>query len=145
MTNFLPLRPIGRCAALILAALIAVAPGRAAGPAAAGADQSVRLVVDYGDGVVKTISNLAWAKGETVFDAMKAAAARPHGVSFSYTGAGDAVVLTKIDDVQNEGRGAGRKNWQYWVNGVYGERSFATFELQAHDEIVWRFAVEQEK
>jgi hypothetical protein len=74
---------------------------------------------------------------------MKAAAARPHGISFSFTGTGAATVLTRIDDVQNEGGGAGRKNWQYSVNDVYGDKSFAVFELQAHDTVVWRFATEQ--
>jgi len=54
-------------------------------------------------------------------------------------------MLTKIDDVQNEGGGAGKKNWQYSVNGNYGDRSFATLELQAQDTVVWRFATEQGK
>jgi len=76
---------------------------------------------------------------------MKAATSRPHGISFSYTGTGATAVLTKIDDVQNQGSGAGKKNWLYSVNGVNGDRSFATFELQAQDQILWRYATEQEK
>jgi Domain of unknown function (DUF4430) len=107
--------------------------------------QTVRLVVDYGDGATKTVNNLTWAKGNTVLDAMKAATARPHGISFSYTGADSAAVLTRIDDVPNEGGGAGKKNWQYWVNDAYGDRSFAIFELQAQDVVVWRYATEQGK
>ena len=131
-----------RYAAPLAAALLVLAAAWAC-PAAESSDETVRLIVDYGDGARKTLDNLAWAKGNTVLDAMKAATARPHGISFSYTGTGDSAVLTKIDDVQNQGGGAGKKNWQYWVNGAYGNRSFATFELQAQDQVVWRFTTEQ--
>src|SRR5262249_29412090 len=124
--------------------LLLLAGGPALLSAAAAEENTVRLTVDYGDGVTKTVNDLAWSKGNTVLDAMKAATARSHGISFSYTGSGTSAVLTKIDDVQNQGGGAGKKNWQYWVNGTYGDRSFATFELQAQDEVVWRFT-EQEK
>ena len=34
---------------------------------------TVRLVVDYGDGVIKTVTGLPWAKGSTVLDMMNAA------------------------------------------------------------------------
>ena len=137
-------RSISRRVALLAAALLVVAAAWATHPVAAGADDTVRLIVDYGDGASKTVANLPWAKGNTILDAMKAATARPHGISFSYAGSGDSAVLTKIDDVQNEG-GGGKKNWQYWVNGTYGDRSFAVFELQAQDTIVWRLTTEQGK
>jgi hypothetical protein len=136
-------RSIRRRVALWAAVLLVVATAWATRPVAAG--DTIRLIVDYGDGASKTVANLPWAKGNTILDAMKAATTRPHGISFSYTGSGDSAVLTKIDDVQNEGGGAGRKNWQYWVNGTYGDRSFAVFELQAQDTIVWRFTTEQGK
>lgn len=122
--------------------VLAAAAWPRSAPAQPAAD-TVRLVVDYGDGTTKTIGDLAWSKGNTVLDAMKAAAARAHGISFSYSGAGDAAVMTKIDDVQNQGGGVGKKNWQYWVNETYGNRSFAVFELQAHDVVLWRFTTEQ--
>ena len=145
MSSRLSSRRISRRVALLAAALLVVAAGAATHPAAGGSEDTVRLIVDYGDGASKTVANLPWAKGNTILDAMKAATTRSHGISFSYTGSGDSAVLTKIDDVQNEGGGAGRKNWQYWVNGAYGDRSFAVFELQAQDTIVWRFTTEQGK
>ncbi len=136
---------IRRRIALLAAALLVIAAGWATDPAAGSEEETVRLIVDYGDGAAKTVSNLAWAKSTTVLDAMKAATTRPHGISFSYTGSGDSAILTRIDDVQNQGTGAGKKNWQYSVNGSYGDRSFAVFELQAQDVIVWRFTAEQGK
>ncbi len=132
--------------AAFLAALALVTASLTVRPATGQSpDQTVRLVVDYGDGASKTINNLAWAKGDTVLEAMKAATARPHGISFSFTGTGTSAILTRIDDVQNEGTGLGKKNWQYWVNETYGDRSFAAFEVQAQDVIVWRFTAEQGK
>jgi hypothetical protein len=145
MMSWLHLRNISRRVALVAAALLIVAPGLLTRPTAGGEAQTVRLIVDYGDGAAKTIANLPWTKGNTVLEAMKEATSRPHGISFSYTGTGDDAMLTKIDDAQNEGGGAGKKNWRYLVNGNYGDRSFATFELQAQDIVVWRFTTEQGK
>jgi len=71
-----------RSAAIVLATmLLAVA---AAGERARAQNATVRLVVDYGDGVIKTITDLPWAKGSTVLDVMNAAKDRPHGITFSY-------------------------------------------------------------
>jgi hypothetical protein len=145
MTNWLGLRGSARYIARLAAVLLMLAAGPAIVSATAAEENTFRLTVDYGDGVTKTISDLAWSKGNTVLDAMKAATSRPHGISFSYTGSGASAALTKIEDVQNQGGGAGKKNWQYWVNGAYGDRSFAAFELQAQDQVLWRFATEQEK
>lgn len=146
MTRPLRAQGISRFAAvLVAAAMLVIAAAWPGYPAAGSDDNSVRLIVDYGDGTSRTISNLAWATGNTILDAMKAATSRPHGISFSFTGTGATAVLTKIDDVQNEGAGSGKKNWQYLVNNVYGDRSFATFELQAQDNVVWRFTTEQGK
>jgi len=141
----LPQREFARYAAAFATVLLVLGAAWTVRPASGeSAISTIRLTIDYGDGITKAISNLAWAKGDTVLDAMKTATARPHGISFSYTGNGAAAVLTRIDDVQNEGGGTGKKNWQYWVNDAYGDRSFATFALQAQDAVVWRFTTEQQ-
>lgn len=132
------------CAVMLAAALlIFVAAGMSA--TAQNAAPSVRLVVDYGDGTTKTISDLPLAKANTVLDAMTAATTRPHGISFSYTGSGATALMFRIDDETNQGGGAGKKNWQYWVNETYGDRSFGAFELKPGDVVLWRFATQQGK
>lgn len=130
-----------RSAAIVLATmLLAVA---AAGERARAQNATVRLVVDYGDGVIKTITDLPWAKGSTVLDVMNAAKNRPHGISFEYTGSGAASFLTRIDDLANQG--GGKKNWQLWVNTSYADKSFAVYEVQPLDVVFWRFTMQEGK
>ena len=130
-----------RSAGLVLATmLLAVA---AAGERARAQNATVRLVVDYGDGVIKTITDLPWAKGSTVLDVMNAAKDRPHGITFSYSGSGASAFLTRIDDVANEG--GSKKNWQLWVNTSYADKSFGVYELQALDAVFWRFTMQEGK
>jgi hypothetical protein len=115
----------------------------AAGDRAQAQSATVRLVIDYGDGVSKTITGLPWAKGSTVLDVMNAAKSRPHGITFSYTGSGASAFLTHIDDVANEG--GSKKNWQLWVNTSYADNSFAVYELQPSDVVFWRFTMQEGK
>jgi len=136
-------RLIRRAAAILLAAmLLAIA---AASDQAHAQTATVRLIVDYGDGVIKTITDLPWAKGSTVLDVMTAAKDRPHGITFSYTGSGASAFLTRIDDVANEGGAATKKNWQLWVNTSYAERSFGVYEVQPLDVVFWRFTTQAGK
>ena len=104
---------------------------------------TVRLVIDYGDGVIKTITGLPWAKGSTVLDVMNAAKSRPHGISFTYTDSGASAFLTAIDEVGNEG--GGKKNWQLWVNTSYADKSFGIYEVQPLDVVFWRFTTQEGK
>jgi hypothetical protein len=113
--------------------------------AAQSAAQTVRLVVDYGDGTVKIITDLPWSKGNTVLDVMNAAKTRPHGVTFAHQGSGSSAFLTKIDDVASERGGAGKKHWQLWVNTAYADKSFALYDIQALDVVSWRFTTDQGK
>jgi hypothetical protein len=132
-----------RAAGLVLATILLAIP--AASDQAHAQSATVRLVVDYGDGVIKTITGLPWAKGATVLDVMNAAKDRPHGISFSYTGSGASAFLTRIDDVANEGGSGAKKNWQLWVNTSYAERSFGVYEVQPLDVVFWRFATQAGK
>jgi hypothetical protein len=135
-----------RATSALIAAMLLIGAVFAARPATAqSASSTVRLVIDYGDGTIKTFTNVPWAKGNTILDAMNAAKALPHGITFSYSGSGSTALLSKIDDVASDGGGAAKKNWQYWVNTTYGDRSFAAFELQALDVVFWRYATEQGK
>ena len=101
--------------------------------------ETVHLVVDYGDGAMKIINDIPWTQGLTVLDVMNAAKMRPHGITFEFSGSGSSALLTKIDDLTSQSSGAGRKNWQFWINAAYGNRSFGVYEVQPQDTVLWRF------
>jgi hypothetical protein len=129
-----------RTAAILLTAFALTAT---TGDRAQAQSAAVRMVIDYGDGVIKTITGLPWTRGSTVLDVMNAAKDRPHGISFGYTGSGASAFLTQIDDIANEG--GGKKNWQLWVNTSYADKSFAVYDVQPLDVVFWRFTMQEGK
>lgn len=123
---------------LFFAWLLALLPlyPPAAQRALAAENTAVTLIVDYGDGVQKHITGIAWKEGMTVLDAMQHAAKHPRGVKFSYRGSAATAFLYKIDDLENEGRG---RNWIYRVNGKLADRGFAVCRLMPTDVVLWKF------
>ena len=105
-------------------------------PAAAKAAKQVSVVIDYGDGMQKHFTSIAWKEGQTVLDAMNAVQKHPRGIRFEFKGSGASAMLTKIDDLANEGRG---RNWMYRINGKRGESSFGIRELADRDSVLWKF------
>lgn len=100
------------------------------------ASETVKVVIDYGDGSQKLFSALPWKQEMTVFAALEGAAKHPRGFKFAHQGKGETVLVTAIDDLKNEGRG---RNWLYEVNGKLGDRSCAVMSLKAGDSVLWRF------
>ncbi|MBI2481391.1 MAG: DUF4430 domain-containing protein [Planctomycetia bacterium] len=96
----------------------------------------VRLDIDYNDGVEKHFNAIAWKSEMTVMDVMLAAKRHPRGIRFEFKGKGATALLTKIDDVENEGSG---RNWLYRVNGDPADRSMGIFELKPGDTVLWKF------
>ena len=107
--------------------------------------QTVRLIIDYGDGSLKLYADIPWQSGQTVLEAMKVAQTRVTGLDFTDTGGGATAFLAAIDGVRNQGGGAGKRNWQYWVNTAYADKSFAIQTLQALDTVTWQFGFYQGK
>src|SRR5436190_4488182 len=66
------------------------------------AKETVKLVVDYGDGVQKVFASLPWTKETTVFSALEAAAKHPRGIKIAHQGKGETLLVTAIDDLKNE-------------------------------------------
>jgi hypothetical protein len=106
---------------------------------------TVKLIVDYGDGVQKMLPALEWKEGMTVLDALEKAKAPAHGITFKYTGKGETAFLTQIDDLKNEGGGKATKNWQFLVNDVYADKSCGVYKLAKGDVILWQFKLYEGK
>jgi len=124
------------CCALLLLGYSG-ATSSAAEPAA---EKTVRMTIDYGDGVRKEFTALPWKEGATVFDALQSAAKHPRGIKVEHRGSGATTLITTIDGLKNEGAG---RNWLYEVNEKLGETSCAIAELKPGDAVLWRFAAQK--
>jgi hypothetical protein len=124
---------------IVLAAALVIASAGIARLAIAQTVPTVHLVVDYGDGSMKAINDIPWTQGLTVLGMMNLAKAHPRGITFEVRGSGSSAFMTKIDDLASQGGGAGKKNWQFWVNAAYGNRSFGVYEVQPQDTVMWRY------
>ncbi len=102
---------------------------------------TVRLVIDYGDGVEKHFTRIAWKPGMTVLDVMEQAKRSKRGITFDYRGKGETAFLMKIDDLKNEGGGLDSRNWSFSVNDELAEKSFGIYEPKRGDLIVWKFGL----
>lgn len=105
--------------------------------------KSLKLVIDYGDGVEKHYPRLAWKEGLNVLDAMKSTAGHPRGIKYTTRMAkgGEAAFVESIDGVKNQGGGKEAKNWTYKVNGKRSPVGAGVQKLQPDDVVVWKFGV----
>jgi hypothetical protein len=130
---------------LFAAALVGFAgsPALAADPKPGDskAANTVRLVVDYGDGVETHYTALPWRKGMTVLDALVAAKAHKRSLSYSQRGSGSGTLIIKIGDVANEGGGADNRNWLFNVNGKAVQVGAGVQQLKPGDAVLWKFKV----
>jgi len=100
--------------------------------------QAVSIAIDFGNGTISEFMDLAWSEGMTVADALEAVGKGASGVTFAQRGTGEMAFLTEVGGMRNEG--AGGRNWTYTVNGTRADRSFAVYELQPGDRVLWTFA-----
>lgn len=117
------------------AAMLASFAGTQVTQAAPPAD-TVKLVIDYGDGAQLHFPTLTWREGITAFDVLSLAQKHPHGVKFRHRGTGAHAKVEQIGDLTNEGDG---KNWIFSVNGKQGEVSSGITELKRGDTVLWKF------
>lgn len=124
-------------AAVTLLAALSAATWAADPAEKAPPPQTVTVVIDYGDGMQKHFTAIAWQADMTVEAAMVQAGDHPRGIKYEVRGKGPTALLTKIDDVENEG--GGQRNWIYRINDQPGDRSFAIAKLQVGDTVLWSF------
>ena len=101
--------------------------------------RTVELAIDYGDGVQKRFDDIPWRESMTVLDVLQAARLHPHGISFTLRGSGETLMVTRLDDLANQGGAASDRNWIFRVNGRLGDESCALVRVQPGDTVLWKF------
>ena len=148
------LAPLEVTVAILLIALLSlgivllVRSNDARHPAATGISQAyketsppngptVSLGVDFGNGVKREFTGVAWAEGMTVGKLMEAAARMTPPLKYKVRGSGKMTFLISLEGVAN-GEGAGRY-WLYEVNGQLADVSLAVRPLAPGDSVLWAF------
>jgi hypothetical protein len=109
------------------------------GPAGTKSDKTVALAINFGDGRRQAYEPIAWREGMTVRDLTRET--RRKDLKLEVRGSGESAFLASLDGVANEG--ADGRNWMYSVNGRPGDRSFAIYELEPGDQVLWSFRGQQ--
>ncbi len=118
---------------------VVVREGTANTPAAM---TSVNLMVDYGNGTVKTWNTVSWHEAMSVLDLMSTVAA-VNAISITTKNIGNNLTtIQSVDGVINESNTSMR--WQYWVNNNYEPRVASKYYLKPGDLVVWKYVKEQE-
>lgn len=98
--------------------------------------KTVSLMVDFGDGAVKTFVDVAYAENETLFDVTKRAL-EESGVTFQYQPPGPYGIL--VDQIGDKKGGTDGKYWLWWENGRMGQVASDAFSLRPGDVVEWKF------
>jgi hypothetical protein len=108
-------------------------------PSETGAGRTVSLTIDYGDGRRTEFEPTAWREGMTVYDVTSET--QRQDLKLETLGTGESAFLANLDGIENEG--ANGRNWMYSVDGKLGDRSFAVYELEPGDQVLWTFGKQQ--
>lgn len=126
--------PVAAGALLLSVALAAGRPLEEEKPAA-----TVRVRIDYGNGVEKHYNAIGWRAGMTVLDALGAARDARPGIEFRHRGRGETAFVYEIDGFANGPAGRESMNWLFSVNDELMKRSCGVVELSAGDVVRWSY------
>lgn len=108
-------------------------------PSAAGesAAKTVSMMLDFGDGTVRTFPNVELSGAQNVFAATKALSESGNGFVFKSQPPGQYGIM--IDQIGNRKNGEGGAYWLFWVNNAMAEQSADNTILKPGDVVEWKF------
>ena len=100
--------------------------------------KTVSLMLDFGNGEIKTFKDIAIEEKTNLFDLLKKVTSE-NNLEFRYKDyGGDLGVL--IESINNIGNNVGSDRfWQYWVNNEYAKIGASNYKLNPGDLIEWKY------
>ena len=97
----------------------------------------VSLMLDFGNGQVRTYNGVTLPKDSTVF-ALLEKITTENDFKLDYKDYGElGVFIESVGDIVNDVEGD--RFWQYWVNNVYAEVGASNYQLIDGDVVEWKF------
>lgn len=97
----------------------------------------VDLMLDFGNGQVKTFSQVNLPEDSTVFDLLKKVTTENNLSLESKDYGSMGVFIESIGEAKSDL--ASDKFWQYWVNNKYSQMGSSSYKLKSGDLVEWKF------
>ena len=119
---------------------VVVREGTADTPAAMS---SVNLMVDYGDGTIKTWNTVSWHEAMSVVNLLeKVADAKEITLTTKDLGEKN-ISIESINATANDPKTG--VHWQYWINNTYQPKIASKYFLKPGDIVFWKYVRNQGK
>lgn len=110
-------------------------------PDTPAAMSSVDLMIDDGDGNIKTWNTVSWHEAMSVLGLLEQVE-RANAITLVVEGAEKKESkVVSIDTIKNDASAGLR--WQYWVNNTYEPRGAGNYFIKPGDIVLWKYAKEQ--
>ncbi len=119
---------------------IIVREGTADTPAAM---TSVNLMVDHGDGTIRTWNTISWHESMSIINLLETVAGAKEIVLLTNDEPKVGLLVESIDGFANITKGTSTMRWQYWVNNTYEPRVASKYYLRPGDMVMWKYVAEQ--
>lgn len=119
---------------------VVVREGTANTPAAM---TSVNLMVDYGDGRVRTWNTVSWHEAMSVMNLLETVTSAENITLTPLVTDGKNAAPEAVDAITNDPKL--KMRWQYWINNTYEPRVANKYFLKPGDMVVWKFVKEQKE
>lgn len=124
-------------AGLYIGGTPALSPSNGSNAPAENEAAEVSVMLDYGDGTLKTFKGIDVTASTTVLDVLKQVTASAK-IEFAYKEYGDLGAMVesidgRMNDLKND------RYWQFWVNNVYSTAGASVYRLNAGDVIEWKY------
>ena len=97
----------------------------------------VNLMLDFGNGQVRTFNQIKLAKDFTVFGLLEKVTTENNFELKSKDYGELGVFIEAIGDIKNDT--AGDRFWQYWVNNEYAQVGASNYQLADGDIVEWKY------
>ncbi len=110
-------------------------------PNTPAAMSSINLMVDFGNGEVRTWNTVSWHEAMSVLNTLETISANSGLVLRTNDEGDNNVTVTSINDIAN----TATMRWQYWINNTYEPRIASKYYIKPGDIVVWKYVLEQPK
>ena len=110
-------------------------------PDTPAAMSSVNLMIDYGDGTIRTWNTVSWHEAMSVMDLVGMIASAKEIALLTKDTGNKATTIESIDTIRNDG--AAHMRWQYWINNTYEPRVAGKYYLKPGDIVLWKYVKDQ--